>query len=243
MAADLRIGTSGWHYAHWRGPFYPDDLPSARWLEYYARRFRTVEINNTFYRLPSASTLDAWRRTAPRGFCFAVKASRLITHLKKLKDPEKTVTGFLERIERLGDELGPVLFQLPPRWDCDVERLAAFLAALPSRHRYAFELRDPRWHTPTVYRLLERAGAAFCAYDLAGFHSPVVVTTDFAYVRLHGPGGAYHGSYSRAALRTWARRIGAWSSLAAVFVYFDNDEAGYAVRNAATLRDLLNGAR
>lgn len=244
MPAELWIGTSGWHYAHWRGPVYPERLPSARWLAFYAQRFRTVEINNTFYRLPAETTLEAWRKAVPPGFCFAVKASRLITHMKKLTDADATVPGFLARVERIGPALGPILFQLPPRWDCNPDRLAAFLAVLPPRRRYAFELRDARWHTQKVYRLLERAGAAFCAYDLAGFQSPVVVTTDFAYVRLHGPDGAYQGSYTRAALRAWARRIREeWKSLAAVYVYFDNDEAGYAVHNAATLRELVEGRR
>jgi uncharacterized protein YecE (DUF72 family) len=138
--------------------------------------------------------------------------------------------------------LGPILFQLPPRWRCDPERLAAFLGALPSGHRYAFELRDPSWHTRAVYRLLERAGAAFCVFDLSGVRSPVAVTADFAYVRLHGPDGPYQGSYTRSALSAWARRIRQWKSLEAVFVYFDNDEAGYAVRNAATLRGLVQRA-
>lgn len=239
MASRPYIGTSGWHYPHWRGPVYPEGLPPAEWLAFYARRFKTVEINSSFYRLPDPDTIEAWRNAVPPGFCFAVKASRLITHMKKLMDPAATVPRLLDRVQGLGPALGPILFQLPPRWHCAPERLAAFLAALPLGHRYAFELRDPSWHTPAVYRLLERAGAAFCVYDLAGVVSPVIATAAFAYVRLHGPDGPYQGSYSRSALRTWARRIRQWRSLEAVFVYFDNDEAGYAVGNASTLRELI----
>ncbi len=235
---EFRIGTSGWHYKHWKGPFYPIDLPSSEMLAWYAARFNTVEINNSFYRLPTAEAVTAWKKTVPPDFRFAVKGSRFITHMKKFKDPEPALELFLPRVELLGRKLGPILFQLPPNWPLNLDRLSAFLDALPGRHRYTFEFRNAEWHTEAVYRLLERHRAAFCIFDLAGFMTPVRLTTDFAYVRLHGPGGKYQGSYSRQALQEWARKIESWQ-LKAAWVYFDNDQSGFAAANAATLRELL----
>lgn len=240
MACEIRIGTSGWSYQHWRGPFFPERFSAASMLGYYAAHFDTVEINGSFYRLPPESALDSWRDTAPPGFCFAAKASRFITHMKKLKDPKNAVDALIPRLERLGDRLGPILFQLPPAWGCNAERLAALLGILPARHRYAFEFRDDSWHTPEIYQLLRRHGAALCIYHLAGYQSPMELTTDFAYVRLHGPAAAYAGNYNNAALRRWAQRIHDWEhDLQAIYVYFDNDEAGFAPRNALELKELL----
>lgn len=236
----VHIGTSGWHYKHWRGEFYPADLPVKKWFEYYCRHFDTVEINNSFYRLPSETAFDAWRDSSPDGFCYAVKASRYLTHMKKLKDPEAGITNFLPRAERLGAKLGPVLFQLPPFWGLDVPRLDQFLSALPGGHQYTFELRNATWFTPEVYEVLRRHNAAFCIYELAGFHSELQITADFAYVRLHGPEGKYQGSYQHHVLDTWAARIREWrKELRAIYVYFDNDQAAYAVHNARALKSSL----
>ncbi len=244
MAASFYIGTSGWHYPHWQGPFYPRDLAPAAWLEYYARYFATVEINNSFYRLPSCATVRAWKNTTPAGFTFAIKASRTITHMKKLRAPHTSLRAFLAVARALGNKGGPLLFQLPPRWRCNPERLAAFLQALPKNRECVFELRDPSWHNPEVYALLRRHNTAFCIYELAGFESPPVITADFAYIRLHGPAGyPYGGSYSDRALRGWAERIRGWKKLRRVYVYFDNDEAGHAVQNALALRLMLEGRR
>jgi uncharacterized protein YecE (DUF72 family) len=241
MICHIRIGASGWHYKHWRGSFYPADLPATDMLTFYARHFDTVELNNSFYRLPTQTALTTWRATVPVGFCFAVKASRYLTHMKKLKDPASGLTKFLPRVEALGEKLGPILFQLPPRWHCNLDRLATFLAALPDHHRYVFELRDRSWHIPAVYNLLSRYHVAFCLYELAGFQSPFEITTDFTYVRLHGPYGAYQGRYDRVALDLWARRILEWQSvLQGIYVYFDNDEAGFAARNALELKELIS---
>ncbi len=240
----VHIGTCGWHYAHWRGRFYPADLPASRWLAWYAQRLRTVEIDSTFYRLPDPAVFAGWREAAPAGFRFAVKAPRSITHRRKLRGCDATVRDFLERIGLLAPALGPVLFQLPPRWHRNTGRLAAFLDALPPDARYAFEFRDPTWHHPEVYTLLTRARAAFCIYDLAGFHSPKIATTDFVYLRLHGPRRAYGGSYTASALRAIADELRAWQRDGKeVYVFFDNDEAGYAARNAALLADLLEPMR
>jgi uncharacterized protein YecE (DUF72 family) len=238
----IHIGTSGWHYDHWRGPFYPENLTPKTFLTYYQQRFHTVEINNSFYQLPSEKTLVDWRETVPPGFIFTVKGSRYITHMKKLKDPGQSVPPLLERIQTLGDRLGPILFQLPPRWRFNAERLGAFLEALPRDYRYALEFRDPTWLNQEACRLLEKHGAAFCIYELAGRLSPKEVTADFVYIRLHGPGDAYQGRYDRQTLAGWAEAISAWTAQGlTVFCYFDNDEVGYAAQNALELQEMLEG--
>jgi uncharacterized protein YecE (DUF72 family) len=236
----VHIGTSGWHYKHWKGPFYPDKLPASKMLQWYVERFDTVEINNSFYRLPQASALQLWCRQTPPGFCFAVKASRYITHNRKLKEPQNTVEKFLSVIDKLERRLGPILFQLPPSWKVNVERLDEFLSGLPLAHRYVFEFRNETWNVPQVYDVLRRHNAAFCIYELAGFHAPIEVTADFTYVRLHGPGNKYQGDYSGKTLRTWAGRIHEWrKQLKHIFVYFDNDQAGFAAKNATELKGMI----
>ena len=238
----IRIGTSGWHYRHWLGRFYPSGLKPAQMLAYYVQHFDTVELNNSFYRLPNVSALECWRDSTPADFCFALKGSRFITHNKKLKEPENALENLLPRAEVLGRKLGPVLFQLPPSWKKNLERLEAFLTALPRRHRYAFEFRETSWLGPELYALLRRFNAAFCIYELAGYRSPVEVTADFVYLRLHGPGEKkYQGSYSDATLREWATKVRYWSHSCDVFAYFDNDQLGYAAANARSLRALVAG--
>jgi len=240
MAADIRIGTSGWHYKHWVGPVYPPRFPASRMFGWYQERFNTVELNNSFYRLPSEAAVNSWRESAPDNFLFAVKGSRYITHMKKLKDPAAGLEKFFSRLDLLKETLGPVLFQLPPNLDVDAGRLAAFLEALPRWHRYAFEFRNETWNQPEILQLLRRHDAAYCAFHLAGYQSPLEVTADFAYVRLHGPGGKYQGSYDDAALNRWADWINQWrAQLKAIYVYFDNDDSGYAVHNALRLRQLV----
>ena len=238
--AKHHIGTSGWSYDHWHGPFYPAELPPAERLAHYAGHLASVEIDNTFYQLPSEGTLVRWREAVPAGFVFATKASRYITHMKKLKDAADNVPRFVERLETLGDRLGPMLFQLPPRWHRNTERLERFLDTLDHCHRWAFELRDRSWIEDNVLALLESRNAAFCIYELDGYLSPAQVTADFVYVRLHGPDGAYRGRYDDAALDHWAARIQAWTGRGLdVYCYFDNDEAGYAVLNAQALAERL----
>jgi len=239
-ATRLHIGTSGWHYDHWIGPFYPSGLPKKSLLNFYIRHFQTVEINNSFYNLPQEKTLAGWRDTVPDGFIFAVKASRYITHMKKLNQPEQSLATFLNRIKVLEDKLGPILFQLPPRWKFNPQRLDAFLAALPENHRYSFEFRDTSWFNDQTYQSLARHNAAFCIYHLSGLLSPKKVTADFAYVRLHGPKGAYQGRYSREVLQSWAQILKTWLSQGKqIYCYFDNDEAGFAVNDALGLQQMI----
>jgi len=242
---DIRIGTSGWHYKHWVGNFYPPRLPASRMLAHYIQHFDTVELNNSFYKLPARSSLLAWRDSTPSGFRFAVKGSRFLTHMKKLNNAEDGLNRFLDAIDVLEPKLGPILFQLPPNWELNLDRLAAFLALIPRHRRCAFEFRNPTWNTPPTYELLAEHNTAYCVFDLAGYLSPLQVTSDFSYIRLHGPGGKYQGSYTDAALEKWALKIIDWSrKLAAVDVYFDNDDSGYAPQNAlrlkARVRALLN---
>lgn len=236
----VHIGTSGWVYPHWRGRFYPETLPEHDWLGFYARHFSSVEINCSFYRLPTNAVFAHWRDATPAGFIFSVKSSRFITHMKKLTEPAQTLPPLLDAVSGLGDKLGPLLFQLPPNWRVNLGRLREFLEALPRGLRVAFELRDPSWHCREVFDLLAEHNAAFCIYDLAGIESPRRLTADFTYLRLHGPGTAYCGRYGSRALHEWADWLSR-QKLTAAYVYFDNDEAAYAVRDAAELQRLLSG--
>jgi uncharacterized protein YecE (DUF72 family) len=235
------IGTSGWSYAHWKGNFYPATLPQGEMLESYAKRFITTELNASFYRLPPEHALLHWRETVPDGFVFSVKASRFITHMKKLKDPESTLPPFMKRVRMLQPKLGPILFQLPSRWHQDLQRLTAFLNLLDRNHRCVFEFRDPSWFDERVYSALAEHKAAFCIYDLDRMLSPLQVTADFVYVRLHGPDGPYQGSYDKHALSIWAERMRKWRAEGKrVYCYFDNDQNGYAARNALELKGMLD---
>ena len=233
----IQVGTSGWQYRDWKGAFYPDELPQRRWLDFYATRFSTVEVNNSFYRLPDGDTFERWCRETPPGFVVTVKASRFITHLKRLKDPEDPVGLLWERATRLGPRLGPILFQLPPRFPADPDRLSSFLRVLPSRMHPAFEFRDPSWHTPQVFRLLDRAGAALVWADLPGARIHLPVTAGRAYVRFH-QGRPHAAGYTADKLRRWADRISELE-LGEGWLYFNNDPGGAAPRDAVRLRTLL----
>lgn len=236
----IHVGTSGWQYRDWRGVLYPEGLAQPRWLGRYAKEFSVVEVNNSFYRLPELATFERWRSETPPGFTFVVKASRYLTHLKRLKDAEDGVRLFVERARGLGPKLGPVLFQLPPRFPVDVERLRAFLAWLPGDLRAAWEFRDPSWVADDVLTLLDQTGCAFVLPDRPGFRGPLLVTGGWSYVRFHQ--GSHVGpDYRRDKLRRWAERI---ATLPArdVWVFFNNDPTGAAVRDARFLRDVLGRA-
>ncbi len=222
--------------------FYPRELTTADWLRHYAAEFDTVEINNSFYRLPGEPTFRAWREQAPPGFTFAVKCSRYLTHMKKLKDPAEALGNILGRARLLGDCLGPVLYQLPPHWQRDLTRLEAFLRLLPRDIQHVFEFRDRSWLVEETFELLRRYGAGLCIYDMPGYTSPLQVTAPFAYLRFHSAEGVYGGEYGAERLRLWAERIRDLATVAeTVYVYFNNDAFGYAVSDAQILRRLLKG--
>jgi uncharacterized protein YecE (DUF72 family) len=228
-------------YRDWRGLFYPERLPARRWFWFYSQQFHTVEINNTFYHLPTPEAFRYWAVQAPEGFLFAVKANRFLTHQKKLKDCEEPLRTFLERARLLGPHLGPVLYQLPPRWRCDCERLASFLGLLPANVPAVFEFRDASWYCDDVRRLLSRAGASLCIHDMGGAPCPHWVTGPLVYVRFHGPGvQAYDGRYPLEHLRAWAKQIEKFRRAGhRVWAYFNNDFHGNAIFNARELLQLL----
>lgn len=228
------IGTSGWQYDHWRGGLYPPEVPKRRWLEHYAARFRVVEVNNTFYRLPAPDTFRAWAERTPDDFVVAVKASRFLTHVKRLRDPDEPVGRLLEHAAPLGAKLGPVLLQLPPNMAVEAERLDATLSAFPRRLRIAVEPRDPRWDVPDVRAVLRDHDAAWCLADRRSRPTTRLWrTASWGYVRFHVGAGSPTPCYGDTALRSWARRIATlWHADADVYAFFNNDPAGCAVRDA-----------
>ena len=237
MKASIHIGTSGWSYESWKGSFYPENIAGTVMLQAYCKVFETVEINNTFYNMPSEKAVRGWHEVTPKQFLFAVKASRFITHQKKLKDPESSIHKFFQRVELLDDKLGPILFQLPPRWKANPERLKGLLDVLPHAHRYTFEFRDQSWLCDPVYDILQRHNVNLCFYDFRLFQPPEIVTGDFIYLRLHGPKRqAYSGSYSLAALGNYAEKIKRWRKQGHdVYCYFDNDQKACAPQDARSL--------
>jgi uncharacterized protein YecE (DUF72 family) len=239
----IRIGTSGYQYRHWRGLFYPEGLAQDRWLPHYARSFDSVELNATFYRLPTAEAVERWRDRVPPGFVFAVKGSRYLTHMKRLLEVEEGLARFFEPVLRFGGKLGPVLWQLPPRMRPDPGRLDRFLSALPEGIPAAVEFRDPAWYSLETCAVLEAHGAAFCEHDQVE-RRPPSLTGGWRYLRFHGTTGRYSGRYGPAALRGVAADLLAWrASGRAAYVYFNNDVGGHAVRDAADLLTLLGEAR
>jgi len=241
----VRIGCSGWNYAHWRnGVFYPPRCPARRWLEFYAERFPTVEINATFYRLPRVDVVAHWVEQTPDGFVFAVKVSRYLTHVKRLRDLGPGLERFLERIEPLlrSPKLGPLLWQLPPTFRADHARLAEALARLPGGLRHCFEFREPSWFVPETYALLREHGAALVIADRpqVNWFQAHELTADWTFVRFHGGSRGRRGNYSDGELREWAERLRAWSRTHEVFAYFNNDWEGFAPRNALRLRRLVS---
>ncbi|WP_395623052.1 DUF72 domain-containing protein [Sphingomonas daechungensis] len=243
-ARAIRIGCSGWNYKHWRGAFYPDGLPMRRWFEFYAAHFDTVEINNSFYRLPSPATFDKWREQAPEGFCYAVKANRFITQAKKLLDPEEPLERMMTSVRHLGDRTGPILYQLPPSLKRNLERLERFLQSLPSDAINVFEFRDPSWYVPATYELLDRHGASICAHDMRGSATERIAVGPVAYVRFHGGVGKYWGRYADEQLRRWAEwMLDQASNGRTVWAYFNNDIHAHAIADALTLKSVLGQVR
>ena len=236
--ARAHVGCSGWMYKDWRGIVYPERLPMKRWFEHYSTMFDTVEINNTFYRLPPAQTVEAWAAQAPPGFVYAIKLGQFGSHRVKLRDAESWMPNHLDRAERFGASLGPTLVQLPPRWKRNAERLDEFLSVAPTTMRWAVELRDPSWVHDEVFSVLQRHGAALCIHDLLPDH-PWELTTDWTFIRFHHGTRGRNSNYSERELEEWAERIEGWAAQADVYVYFNNDWNGYAVRNGLWLRRRL----
>jgi len=235
----VRIGCSGWSYGDWRGGFYPPGTPASRWLEHYSSVFDTVELNATFYRLPTVAATRRWAETTPDGFLFAAKASRYLTHMRRLRDMKDGLARFWERLEPLREvnKLGPVLWQLPESFHRDDEVLAAALEALPGDARHCFEFRHPSWFAERVYALLEDHGASLAYGDDPRRELPKASPVGpLAYLRLHYGTRGRDGNYSETELETWRRRVAAWRSHRQVFVYLNNDWQGFAPRNALTLR-------
>jgi uncharacterized protein YecE (DUF72 family) len=238
--AQYFIGTSGWHYDDWRHRFYPEKLPKAKWLEFYARHFPTVELNNSFYRLPSEAAFANWYGSSPPDFTFAVKVSRYITHIKRLKNSEEAVDNFIQRARILGEKLGPLLYQLPPNMHRNDETLASFLSCLPQGFKHVIEFRHQSWLEEEVFEILRQHHAGLCVFDMPDFTCPLLATADFAYIRFHGSEGLYSSCYSDEELASWAKRIADLATnLDSVYIYFNNDVEGFALRNAETIKQFL----
>lgn len=236
MTAQYYIGTSGWVYGHWRERFYPPHLAQALWLQFYARQFSTVELNSSFYRLPSERAFLHWGESTPPGFLFAIKASRFITHIRRLRNVEASLESFFARAKLLGDKLGPILYQLPPQMPRRDAVLEDFLRLLPRGLPHVFEFRHPSWLEEDVFAIMRRYGVGLCVFDMPDFPCPQAVTADFAYFRFHGSTGLYSSNYSEAELDAWAERIKRLASdLRAVYIYFNNDVEAHAVYNALSL--------
>lgn len=237
------VGCSGWQYKHWKGDFYSAELPQTQWLEYYASVFDTVEINNSFYRLPETATFARWAARVPARFVFAVKASRYLTHMKKLKDPDEPIERLFGRMRALSGHLGPVLYQLPPGFRADVPRLEHFLQALPRDARHVIEFRDPSWYVDEVFRLMERHRVALCLHDMRGSATARLRVGPLVYVRFHGPTERYQGGYSVERLQSWAEWLsGPLREGTDVYAYFNNDVGGHAPRDARKLIEELGAA-
>jgi uncharacterized protein YecE (DUF72 family) len=239
MAGRIRIGTSGWSYLHWRDCFYSPDLPPDQWLPRYAREFDTVEINNTFYQQPKPNSFREWHDQVPDGFIFSVKAHRFITHMKKLKDAEDPLRRFFKNIAPLKEHLGPLLYQLPPRWKKNVTRLNEFAQQLPRRKTHVIEFRGADWLTEDVFATLRAHHVSLCIHDLLADH-PRQLTGKVAYLRFHGATGKYAGRYGRQALKRWRGWIRDVAAERDVYVYFNNDQHGHAIEDARALKELLS---
>ena len=233
----IRIGCSGWIYPHWRERFYPKELRQTEWFRHYAQTFDTVEINNTFYHLPSEKAVAHWEEQAPPGFVYAVKVNRFITHMKKLREPQEPLRNFVTRMHGLGKHLGPLLYQLPPHWNCNPARFREFLDALSPDFIHVFEFRHQSWVNDEIFAALEEHGASLCVHDMIGIEVPRVAMGRVAYVRFHGTLPLYAGGYAERTLRSWAQWLSEQAAAGRdAFAYFNNDADAQAVFDAQKLR-------
>lgn len=238
---NILIGTSGWNYEDWEGNFYPRNIKSSKMLSFYQRYFKTVEVNNTFYQSPTKNKLMLWKRQVGNNFTFSVKANRYITHMKNLKDPEEPINKMLSTLKILKNNLGPILFQLPPRWHINKKRLNNFLKILPPNYQYVLEFRHSSWYKSSIFDLLEKFNIAFCMHDHKDAPSPEKITANFSYFRFHGPKGDYQTKYSKKEVKNWAEKIKRIvGKNIDVYVYFNNDYNSYAIKNAKQLKKLLS---
>ena len=238
---DIRIGTSGWYYDHWKEKFYPADLPRSKWFEYYAKHFNTVEINNTFYHLPKEQILQRWHKIAPKDFLYTVKANRYTTHIKRLKDVAEPLERFFERANLLKSSLGPILYQLPPSLHKNLDLLETFIKLLPKRKTAVLEFRHQSWYEDDTYKLLDKYGISFCIHDMPGKESPRIVTGNVIYMRFHGTTGRYSGSYTKSQLQNWVDWLKTkGKNMHTIYIYFNNDAQSHAIKNAKQLRELYN---
>lgn len=238
MTDKWKIGTSGWNYRHWKELFYPSGLSVSKWLDFYSMHFKTVEVNSTFYRLPKPETFDRWHDETPQNFVWALKASRFITHIKRLKDCRGPLEILYSGASRLKDKLGPILFQLPPNLIFDNETVSFFCEQLDQSHRHVFEIRHPSWITNKFFEILKVHNIAFCISDTAGRYPYCEnLTSDFVYLRLHGGKKLYASEYSEAELQEWVNKIRGWDLEA--YIYFDNDYSGFAVKNATRFQEIF----
>jgi uncharacterized protein YecE (DUF72 family) len=237
----LWIGTSGFSYDDWVDEFYPLDIASNKRLNYYAEHFDTVEINNSFYKLPSKNAFKSWAESVGENFIFSVKANRYITHMKNLMVDKEPINRLLDRAKPLDKKLGPILFQLPPRWNVNFDRLNDFVKVLPLNQRFVFEFRNKTWYSGEVYQVLKENNLGFCIHDHLDAPSPEVITADFVYLRFHGPDGYYQSKYSDKQLEKWELKIRKFLRQGVdIYAYFNNDFQGFAVDNAKKLKDLLS---
>jgi len=234
------IGTSGWVYPHWQGFFYPKDLPEKNWLAFYSKSYKSVEINSSFYHSMARKVYEGWNQKVPNDFVFAIKSSRFITHVKKLKDCQEPLERLLDESSGLEKKRGVILFQLPPRWKADVKRLMSFSASFPKEVRFAFEFRDESWLADDILKILEKKNCALCIQDSPYWPSREVITANFVYLRFHGGRLLYTSNYSDKELSKWAEKIKKWLDQGLdVFAYFNNDAMGYAIENAKTLEEMV----
>ena len=244
MAGKIWVGTSGYVYDHWRGRFYPEKLAKAKWLGFYSAHFSTVELNNSFYRLPSEEAFANWRDSSPADFTIAVKVSRFITHIKRLKNCEEAVEKFISRAKVLDYKLGPLLYQLPPNMHRNDGVLATFLAALPQGMKHVFEFRHQSWLDDRVFEILKNYDIGFCIFDMPSLSCSVLATSDFAYVRFHGSTGLYFSCYSDEELAEWAKKVtNLAKTLKEIYIYFNNDAETFAIYNARTIRGYLSNVK
>ncbi|PJD96439.1 MAG: hypothetical protein CK425_05565 [Parachlamydia sp.] len=235
----VQIGTAGWSYPDWKENFYPDGLKTKEWLNYYSANFATVEVNTTFYHLPLQSTVNNWLNQVPESFLFSIKASRYITHQKKLKECKESLALFYKVMQELHPKMGPILFQLPPSFQMNKERLEDFLLHLKEDFLHVFEFRHPSWFVDEIYEILAKKNIGLCMTDLNGKQSPEEITSFFTYIRLHGPHQAYQESYGAAKLKSWKKKIEKWKTKTSVYCYFDNDAKGAAIEDAKVMRDFF----